>query len=152
MPAFPLVVWYLRGFLTPVIAIVAVYVAWQQWRTNQSKLRVEKYDRRLRVYQEVVKILSIEVRDADVKLDDLVKFRAGAAEADFLFGPEIPKYVDEIYQHGLKIWRANAERREKTPSYIPGETAEELHSELRWTVEQLAAAKDKFREYLALSK
>ncbi len=153
MGCLSLAVWYLQGFLTPVIAIIAVYIAWQQSKTNKLKLRLDKYDRRLRVYQEIIKVLSVEVRDADVKLDDLVKFRAETAEADFLFDPDIPTYVDQIYQHGLKIWHANTERREKTPgSYMPGAVAEELNSELKWILAQFAVAKEKFRKYLDISK
>lgn len=53
-----------EALLTPVIAMVATYIAWQQWKTNQQKLNLERYDRRLRVYEEVRKILSIIGRDA----------------------------------------------------------------------------------------
>jgi hypothetical protein len=30
----------LQGLLTPVIAGIAVYIAWQQWRTNERKLAI----------------------------------------------------------------------------------------------------------------
>jgi hypothetical protein len=92
------------------------------------------------------------VHDADVKLGDLVKFRAEAAEADFLFGPEISAYGKEIFQHGMKIWHANTQRREKTPGYIPEEVAEELNSELKWILAQFGVAKEKFRKYLDIGK
>jgi hypothetical protein len=45
----------LHALLTPVIAIVAIYIAWQQWQTNVQKLNLARYDRRLRVYEEVKK-------------------------------------------------------------------------------------------------
>jgi hypothetical protein len=64
-----------KALLTPLIAIIATYIAWQQWKTNQKKLNLERYDRRLRVYEEVIKILSIILRDANAELDDLLKFR-----------------------------------------------------------------------------
>ena len=50
-----------KALLTPVIAIVATYIAWQQWKSNQLKLHLDRYDRRLRVYEEVRQILSIIV-------------------------------------------------------------------------------------------
>jgi endonuclease V-like protein UPF0215 family len=53
-----------KALLTPVIAIVATYIAWQQWKTNALKLHLDRYDRRLKIYQEVKKILSIIIRDA----------------------------------------------------------------------------------------
>ena len=48
-----------KALLTPVIAVVATYIAYQQWQTNRQKLNLERYDRRLHVYEEVRKILSI---------------------------------------------------------------------------------------------
>jgi len=90
----------LNALLTPTIAIVATYIAWQQWRVNKQKFDLERYDRRLRIYQEVRKIISIVLRDARVSYEELLKFRASVSEADFLFGPEIPIYIDEIYKRG----------------------------------------------------
>jgi hypothetical protein len=37
----------LQGLLTPVVAIVAVYIAWQQWKANERKFKFEQYERRL---------------------------------------------------------------------------------------------------------
>jgi len=51
------VITILQGLLTPLIAIITTYIAWQQWKGNQLKLKMERYERRLRVYQEVVKML-----------------------------------------------------------------------------------------------
>ncbi len=78
-----------KALLTPVIAIVATYIAWQQWKTNRQKLNLERYDRRLRIYEEVRKILSLISRDAVASMEDLLKFRTSVSEADFLFGPTL---------------------------------------------------------------
>ena len=107
----------LKGLLTPVIAFFATYVAWQQWQTNRQKLNLERYDRRLRVYEEVRKILSIIARDAQASFDDLLKFHTSVSEADFLFGPEIPEYIDQIYMRGLTLWQCKEEYRYKPEGY-----------------------------------
>jgi hypothetical protein len=36
-----------QGLLTPVIGIIATYIAWQRWRTNKNKLKLDRYERRL---------------------------------------------------------------------------------------------------------
>jgi hypothetical protein len=82
-----------KSLLTPVIAIIATYIAWQQWKTNKQKLNLDRHDRRLRVYEEVIKILSIITRDAKASTEDLLKFRTSVSEADFLFGPETPNML-----------------------------------------------------------
>jgi hypothetical protein len=141
-----------KALLTPVIAIVVAFIAWQQWKTNQQKLNFERYKRRLRVYEEVKKILSIIVRDAKTSTDDLVKFRTSVSEADFLFGPEIPEYIDEIFERGLSLWRWNQEYRDytqgKPEGYDHKKVVDEMQKELTWLIEQFEPAKQKFKKYL----
>lgn len=81
----------LAAFLTPVIGLGTLYIAYQQWRTNHSQFKFERYEKRLRVYGEVRKILSIVMKDVDASFEDLLRFRSAVSEADFLFGPEISK-------------------------------------------------------------
>ncbi len=146
----------IKLLLTPLIAVIAVYIAWQQWKTNRQKLNLEKYDRRLHVYEEVRKILSIILRDAKVNQEELLKFRTSVSEADFLFGPEIPEYIDEIYKHGLNLWKWNQQYRDftqKVPDgYDHNKVVKEMHKELEWLREQYQPAKEKFKKYLNLSK
>ncbi len=109
-----------KALLTPVIAVVATYIAWQQWKTNQQKLILDRYDRRLKVYEEVRQILSVILRDAKASYDDLLKFRRAVSEADFLFGSEIPNYIDEIYQRGVKLQYWSGEYRDYTQAKPDG--------------------------------
>jgi hypothetical protein len=145
-----------RALLTPTIAIIATYIAWQQWQTNRQKLNLERYDRRLHVYEEVIKILSIIMRDADASYEDLLKFRTSVSEADFLFGPEISEYLDEIFKRGLKLRYWNNEYRDCTQEIPEGYDHEKVvngsHEELIWLSEQFDPAKEKFRKYLDISK
>lgn len=50
------------GLLTPIIAIVATYIAYQQWKTNKQKLVLDRYDRRLRIYGKL-KIYLVSLRE-----------------------------------------------------------------------------------------
>ena len=144
-----------KALLTPVIAVVATYIAYQQWQTNRQKLNLERYDRRLRVYEEVRKILSILARDSQASIDNLLKFRTSVSEADFLFGPEIPEYIGQIYKRGLSLWKWNKMYRdytqEKPEGYDHKKVVDEMHKELSWLTEQFEPAKEKFRKYLDIS-
>ncbi len=144
-----------KALLTPVIAIVATYIAWQQWKTNQQKLLLDLYDRRLKVYEEVRQILSLILRDAKASYDDLMKFRMAVSEADFLFGPEISTYIDEIYQRGVKLQRWSGEYRDYSQAIPDGydhkKVCDEMHAELIWLTAQFEPAKQKFKKYLDIS-
>ncbi|MDL1968144.1 MAG: hypothetical protein LWW97_06235 [Deltaproteobacteria bacterium] len=145
-----------KGLLTPLIAIVATYIAWQQWQTTRQKLNLEKYDRRLHVYEEVRKILSIILRDAGASTDDLLKFITSASEADFLFGPDITEYIDQIYKRGLNLWKWNQQYRDYTQEipegYDHNKVVDGMHKELTWFSEQFDSAKEKFKKHLDISK
>ncbi len=144
-----------QALLTPIIAIVATYIAWQQWKTNKQKLILDRYDRRLHIYEEVRKILSIILRDAKVSFDDLLKFRTSVSEADFLFGKEIPEYIDEIYKRGIQLQVWNDEYRdysqEKPEGYDHKKIVDGMHAELTWLTAQFEPAKLKFKKYLDVS-
>lgn len=144
-----------KALLTPTIAAIGAYIAWQQWKGNQLKLKLDRYDRRLRIYSEVKKVLSIVARDAAITTDELLRFRSSVAEADFLFGPEITKYIDELYKRGLNLWRCNTERgdhpAERSPNYDHQKNVEETHAELGWFLDQFEPARSLFRRYLDLN-
>ncbi len=144
------------SLLTPLIAIVATYIAYQQWKTNKQKLILDRYDRRLKVYEEVRKILSIILRDARAEFADLLKFRTSVSEADFLFGSEITEYIDEIYKRGIKLEYWNKEYRDysqiKPDGYDHQKICNGMHDELTWLTAQFEPAKVKFKKYLDISK
>ena len=143
-----------------VLGLTTAYIAYQQWQANTFKLRMDLYDRRLRLYQEVNKIVGIIVRDANVELPDLWAFVASTAEADFLFGPEIREYLEEIFTRGNKLRSANREYRDATqripPGYDHNRVVQEMDEQCSWFAGQLTGqpniAKQKFAVYLDVSQ
>lgn len=51
---------FFQGLLTPVIAIIVTYIAYQQMRTNQAKLKLDLLELRLEVYDSVNKLFDAE--------------------------------------------------------------------------------------------
>jgi hypothetical protein len=144
------------ALLTPLIAMVATYIAWHQWKTNRQKLVMDRYERRLRVYEEVQRILRITLRDFKPGIEDLLKFQTSVSEADFLFGSEIRDYIDEIYRRGLNLQRCNQEYRDFTQQAPPGydhkKVCDEMNKESTWFTEQFGPAKEIFKRYLDISR
>jgi hypothetical protein len=143
-----------QGLLTPVIGAVAVYIAWQQWQTNKQKSVLDRYDRR--VYRYVVGFLTLVLRDFKVEAKDIVQFRSQTAEADFLFGPEILDYLDEVVKQALSLRLATLEYRDYTqirpPGYDQKKVVAAMHEREVWFSEQHHIAKRKFKKYLDVSR
>lgn len=146
----------LQGSLTLLIAFIATYIAWQQWKANELKLRLERYDRRLKIYEEIITLLSLIAQEANVSYDVLLKFRGAAAEADFLFTSEIPQYIDEIYKRGVKLSFANSQYKDSTQErpadYDSKKIVYEMNNQMTWFLEQFSVVKEKFKKYLDISK
>jgi hypothetical protein len=120
------------------------------------KLKTERYDRRLRVYQEVVRMLRT-CTNRKPEWADLIDFGSSTAEADFLFGPEIRQYIDEIISRASELIAAKAEYRDFTQTaptgYDHNKVVKEMMTQARWFTEQLVgfAARNKFGQYLNIS-
>jgi uncharacterized ubiquitin-like protein YukD len=141
---------------TPIIAVAAVRIAWEQTKLNRQKLVLDRYDRRLRIYEEIKRLLSIVTRDANIGMEDLLKFRVATSEADFLFGSDVTTYIDQLYKHAvdLAMWasmyRDNSQQH--PPDYDHNATVDGKHREFAWITAQYEPSKQLFKKYLDVSK
>jgi chlorite dismutase len=144
-----------QALTTPLIAAIVAYVAWQQLKTAERKLHADRYDRRFRVYQEVMTFVGLVMTNARVEVNDLYRLATSTADADFLFPSEIRRYIDEVHSRGVTLRRTNTEYRDYTQPHPPGydhqRTVEEQHRELEWFTKQMTDAKERFRPYLDMS-
>jgi hypothetical protein len=146
------------ALLTPAIAIIATYVAVQQWRIQKNRLALELYERRLTLYKAVDSFYGEVSTAGSVKYPPVFKLRVDTAEAPFLFGNDIEKHLNEVFQTGI---RAAALYEQMYPSSRdPGlpvgpertKVAEE-HSQLVLWLSQNAKAESRklFGKYLKLA-
>jgi hypothetical protein len=148
----------LSAGLTPVIAVVMTYIAYQQWRTNKSRLTHELYDRRLALFK-AVRAFYGEMGDAGTaKYGMAMKFYAATAEAEFLFRDEIREHIEELYKKGMHL--ASLHEKMYPSSGEPGlpvgeersKVAEEHGKLLLWFLQDgIAETRKRFRKYLAVS-
>jgi hypothetical protein len=143
------------ALLTPLIACIVAYTAWQQKQTAHQKLILDLFDRRFRIYIEVKSILGQAMRDADLSSDRLLQFLNSVSDTTFLFNQEVEDYIDEIYKHGCNLSQFNYELREPEQGLMADKRkaiAAKVTAELTWLSNQFVPARDLFRKYLDLSK
>ena len=132
---------------TTVIAGITGYIAYQQWQLNKHKYDLDRYERRLRIYQRVVEMLRLIMGNGKPEIQDILKFGVDTVEADFLFPEEISEYINGIYTHAAKLHAASAQIRSDSPNF-----REELTREETWFSGQLEVAKELFKKYLYISR
>ena len=74
---------FLQGLLTPVIAVVATFIAYQQYRLRKDERERDMYDRRLAVYQKVVSVIHNVRASEPMNTKDALDWRHSLSEADF---------------------------------------------------------------------
>ena len=124
----------LSGLLTPLIAIIATYIAFQQYQSNKKqgeyklrldienselekrrlkleehKLRLDLYNKRFRIFEETKKVLHKIVQDAKIELIELRDFRFSTNESKFLFDPEISQFLEQLKTKAIKLNHSEAD-------------------------------------------
>jgi hypothetical protein len=130
----------LAALLTPAIAIVTTYIAYQQYQTNRRQHRLDLFEKRLAVFNSAMTLIpSIAQRGRVENLDQLFNMIRETRDHEFLFGPEIGAYISEVYQNGVDL--------EGIDFAQPLDRAARARL-LQWFRGQSATATEKFRKYL----
>ncbi|WP_417910591.1 hypothetical protein [Candidatus Electronema sp. PJ] len=115
---------YLAALLTPTIAVAGLYIAFNQRRIEEARLRHELFERRYKQFDAVVKFvfsttyLSIEAdEECECRpFEASNKLRAEIAGMQFIFSPDIDEYVNtHIVELHLEIQHLRAERNRMEP-------------------------------------
>lgn len=140
----------LQGLLTPVIACIAVYIAYQQHKINRDKLRFNLYGKRLKVFHSLMNLLGDISRDGDCSHGRLGKYGAEISESVFLFGKDIRDYLEKIYTEAGKLHDYEHEKK-----HIGALSKEKKESILKkrtevfdWLTGQIKESQTRFEKYL----
>jgi hypothetical protein len=93
----------LNALLTPIIAILATYIAWQQYVVQHRSFSGQMYERRYQVFKAYMSFLADVMGEGKTTYQRLGQFYAEASEADYLFSDEIAKKREELYQRGVDM-------------------------------------------------
>jgi len=91
------------GLLTPIIAIIAVYIAYQQYLINKRKLKLDLYERRFRIFDETKKVLHKINQYAKIDLIELRDFMFSTNDRIFLFDSDINELIIEIKNKAIDL-------------------------------------------------
>ena len=81
---------------TPAIAFLGFCIAWAQWANARSKLILDLYALRRKVYGEFYGPIGQAVRHGTSDTDNYFAFSRVLAEAKFLFGKDVMRYLRDI--------------------------------------------------------
>lgn len=146
----------LSALLTPMIAILASYIAWQQYQLQHKSFNGQMYERRYVVFKSFIKLLSHIMREGTADYQVLGEFYANASEADFLFSDVISNKREELYTRGVDLV-AGRERlypRDGSPGLPIGEERSKVSQEsadhLKWFFGQISETRELFKKEMRI--
>jgi hypothetical protein len=142
----------LSAALAPITAIVALGIAYRQYRLEKIKFRHELYEKRLAIFNATMNLLAVVMRTSNVQMGDLIKFLQDTNQSYFLLGKDISDYLTEIYEKGVDlncrcemIHDSTFQNDEERTCCIKEKT--EL---VKWFYHQLTVAREKFAKQISL--
>jgi hypothetical protein len=141
----------LSALLTPLIAIIAVYIAYQQSHTAKMKLKSDLFDRRLVIYNSLMDLITSALGGMKVSNEELYRFSQNMNNGYYLFGREIFLYLDEVRRKvillGTHTDQLNSpQTRDKERTKIIQERLEVFS----WISDQYELSRKKFEDHLSL--
>jgi hypothetical protein len=139
---------FFSGLLTPVIAVLAAYIAWQQWRTNNLRLKHELFERRHKLYEVITSFMANILARGTLDPNSEMQFLRDTKTAVFLFDRRIQQFIEETYHKAVELYTLG--RMENT---FTGEqlvhNVEEQRKIKDWFSEQLNTCTVRFSPFLS---
>jgi hypothetical protein len=141
----------LAALLTPVIAVAAAFIAWQQWRTNRNKLKLDLFDRRFAIYDAARTFIGQLLAGTHASDAQTFDFLSRTRDAEFILDKDIADYLfKQIYQRALTLTTLRSEM-EGLPMGEERTNNVQRQREIReWFLQQHEALAQAFSKYLAL--
>jgi hypothetical protein len=138
---------------TLVLGVAVWFVAWLQWRVARSKLRLDLFDRRYKIYEATSKFVDSINNDPEHVGSYLNDFNAGTSNADFLFNADIVNYIKQVREKAVHMLTAHtlyeAEERKSQPDEAKRvRNIESYQADREWLIEQAKTMTKTFAPYL----
>ena len=137
------------GIATVVIGVIAIKIQRQHAETNRLQHRLALFERRMKVFDATQEFIVLVIRNSRIDtMKPLFALIRNTREHRMLFGPEIGKYIDELYAKGGRLHVIDAAGGGIIkPEHIQEETEIQL-----WFSKQAAVAEEKFLKYIDFQK
>lgn len=93
----------LTALSTPLLALLAGYIAWRQWKTSNEALKKDLFDKRFAVYEATREFLGDIVLSRTVTPQQLGKFHKETLGARWLFNEQLAKELQGFYDRAVEL-------------------------------------------------
>lgn len=144
---------FIFSSLTLINTIFLAWIAWRQHKINENKFKLDLYNKRLKIFQSTMNFLISVIKNGDAAKNDIINFRMGISEYQFLFDDDVVNYIKKIRENGKLLQFAN---RKLLDQNMTQEKREKLVDEeetlILWFDKQSDTITTLFKPYLLFKK
>jgi hypothetical protein len=138
--------------VTALLVAIVTWTGFQQHKLAKEKFKLDMFEKRFAVYKGVQVFLTIILQKAKFDLNDLFEFRRKTQDSTFLFGKDIPEYIDGIDKKALKMMAAKEAQEPLPVGPQRSDLCEEKSRLLMELIDELPRLKEVFSPYLLFDK
>jgi hypothetical protein len=137
-------------YLTLLLGVAVAFIAWRQWWVARTKLRLDLFDRRYKVYEATRDFLILIAKNPDVEHARFVEFAMATADAEFFFRSDVVEYLGQIRDRVRDMQAQQTLSHEATGDELSRRVKAE-HDQRAWLEEQITAMTSVFAPYLSFA-
>jgi hypothetical protein len=142
---------YLTAFLTPLIALIGIYIAYRQSVNARNKLKYELFDRRFRVYESVRELLGIAISKGTIPSDSIIIYGRAVRDAKWLLDRDIADYLlNDVWKKAWELETVADELKQNSQQQNSAELSQNKSNLLGWFGDQYDEVDRRFSKYLTL--
>ncbi|MGE3968512.1 MAG: hypothetical protein AB7F08_09750 [Dongiaceae bacterium] len=88
----------LSALLTPTIALLGSYIAWQQWRLSRRRLTLDLFEKRYAVYSATRDLIGTVVAHGRVTDREAYEFLLKTSDSEFVCGAQVAEYLKRLFE------------------------------------------------------
>ena len=149
----PIIAACAAGLVAWRFGIVQTRIAHRQSETASDKLKLDLYEKRIAVYQSASAFISYALTMGDMTQDKEMEFLRGTASAEWLFGDDVKKYLDqELWVLCVDFHAINHELKDRQTSLSSKEAAEKRSKIFSLLRKQPQRLSEVFKPYLRFER
>lgn len=148
---------FFKAFLIPIIALIMVYIAYQQMKANKIKVKFDLYEDREKIYDATMNFISIIITMGKAERKDILDFLQKTYKSKFLLGKKVSTYLDILREKAYELLRLEnmferlAKRKDTTESEFK-KISDKTDEIFGWFTKQTQKTEGIFKKYLDITK
>ena len=88
-----------------IVGMITAYIAYNQYRVNKDKLRLDLFEKRLEAYEKLQEYFNYFIRKGCIDNEAIIILSTAHYKSVFLFGSEVTEYIDEVRDKAIEMRR-----------------------------------------------